>query len=113
MEYTAKLWTIENGSLVQKNVAADSYFSISPYLGGDDDGDEIDCLTLSALYKVWQDEKEGDACCKERGWKYHFYHHKITVRENPLTGKPEFVDCVTPGKVYRRGKKIFFKPTEG
>lgn len=110
MEYTANLWTLENGKLIKKNMSVDSYFSLSPYIEGDDDGDVIECATLAALYRVWQEEKSGDNVCGERGhWKYHFYHHKIAVEKNPITGKPEFVDCETPGKIYRRGNKVYFK----
>lgn len=110
MEYTANLWTLENGKLVKKNMSVDSYFSLSPYIEGGDDGDVIECATLAALYMVWQEEKSGDNVCGERGhWKYHFYHHKIAVEKNPITGKPEFVDYETPGKIYRRGNKVYFK----
>ncbi len=113
MEYTANLWTLENGKLVKKNMSVDSYFSLSPYIEGDDDGDGdvIECATLAALYRVWQEEKAGDSACGVGGrWKYHFYHHKISVEKNSVSGKPEFVDLETPGKIYRRAGKIYFKP---
>ena len=61
------------------------------------------------LYYMWLEMKDGDKTCGERGWKYHFYRHEIKVEPNRITDKPEFVDYVTPGKVYRRGNKVFFK----
>lgn len=85
MEYTANLWTLENGKLVKKNMSVDSYFSLSPYIEGDDDGDVIECATLAALYMVWQEEKSGDNVCGERGhWKYHFITIRSPLRKTPL-----------------------------
>jgi len=66
-------------------------------------------LSVVDLYYMWLEMKNGDKVCGERGWKYHFYHHEIKVEPNRMTGKPEFFDYVTPGKVYRRGNKVFFK----
>jgi hypothetical protein len=110
MEHKIKLHTRENGRFVEKTVVADRYYSISPYQEFDYDIDETAVLTVPDLYFMLQEMKEGDRACKESGWKYHFYRHVIKVEPNDLTGKPEFVDYVTPGKVYRRGNKVFFKP---
>lgn len=110
MEHTIKLHTRENGRFVEKTVAAPNhYFSISPYMDSGDDVEEIDVLSVADLYYMWLELKEGDRTCGERGWKYHFYRHVIKVEQNERTGKSEFVDYVTPGKVYRRGNKVFFK----
>lgn len=110
MEYKVQLYTYENGDFVKKESTATRYYSLSPYLDGDDDGDEIDVANVFDLWKMWQEEKAGDIAAGERGrWKYHFYRHQIVVEPNPISGKPGFVDYVTPGKVYRRGTKVFFK----
>ena len=71
--------------------------------------DEVEVLSVSDLYLMWQELKAGDKSCGENSWKYHFYRHVIKVEQNERTGKSEFVDYVTPGKVYRRGNKVFFK----
>ena len=109
MEHTIKLHTRENGRFVEKTVSTDRYFSISPYQEYDDDIDETFVLSVVDLYYMWLEMKGGDKACGERGWKYHFYRHEIKIEPNRMTGKPEFVDYVTPGKVYRRGNKVFFK----
>lgn len=111
MRYTANLWTLDvNGRLVKRNMTVDSYYSLCPYIEGDDDVDEIRCATISDLYTAWKEEKNGDKVCGEsRHWKYHFYRHNLYVEKNPISGKPEIVDYKMPGKVYRRGKKVYFK----
>ena len=109
MEHTIKLHTRENGRFVEKTVSTDRYFSIAPYQEYDDDIDETFVLSVVDLYYMWLEMKNGDKVCGERGWKYHFYHHEIKVEPNRMTGKPEFFDYVTPGTVYRRGNKVFFK----
>ena len=109
MEHTIKLHTRENGRFVEKTVSTDRYFSIAPYQEYDDDIDETFVLSVVDLYYMWLEMKNGDKVCGERGWKYHFYHHEIKVEPNRMTGKPEFFDYVTPGKVYRRGNTVFFK----
>lgn len=109
MEHKIKLRTRENGHFVEKTVVADRYFSISPYMDSGDDVEETDVLSVVDLYYMWLEMKEGDKACGEKGWKYHFYRHEIKVEPNKRTGNPGFVDYVTPGKVYRRGNKVFFK----
>lgn len=109
MERKIKLHTRENGRFIEKTVVADRYYSISPYQEFDDDIDETNVFSVVDLYFMWQEMKEGDRACGESGWKYHFYRHEIKIEPNPITGKPEFSDYVTPGKVYRRGNKVFFK----
>lgn len=108
-EFKTKLHFYENGHFVERVSSATVYYSISPYMDGDDDIDETDVATVGDLWRMWQEMKAGDKACGERGWKYHFYRHKITVEPNPLSGKPEYTDYVTPGKVYRRGNKVFFR----
>ena len=76
---------------------------------GDDDIDEADVETLGELYRLWKEAKAGDAACGEKEWKYHFYKHTIEEGKRP-DGKPEIIDYVTEGKIYRRGNKVFFKP---
>ncbi len=100
-----------NGKAFHK-VMSDSteFYSMGAYIDGGDDIDDIETDTLGELYRLWQEQKDGDAAVGERGWKYHFYHHKIVEELHPVTEKLQFVDYVTEGKVYRRGTKIFFKP---
>lgn len=109
MEHTIKLHTRENGRFVVKTVATDKYFTVCPYQVGDDDLEEVEVLSVSDLYLMWQELKAGDKSCGENCWKYHFYRHKIKPEHDERTGKPIFIDYVTPGKVYRRGNKVFFK----
>ncbi len=52
MEHKVQLYTYENGSFVKKEVSATLYYSLSPYLDGDDDGDEIDVATVFDLWKM-------------------------------------------------------------
>ena len=40
MEYKVQLYTYENGDFVKKESTATRYYSLSPYLDGDDDGDD-------------------------------------------------------------------------
>lgn len=40
-----------------------------------------------------------------------FYKHTIK-EEKRSDGKPVFADYVCEGKIYRRGNKVFFRPTE-
>ena len=80
-----------------------------PYQVGDDDLEEVEVLSVSDLYLMWQELKAGDKSCGENCWKYHFYRHEIKPEHDERTGKPIFIDYVTPGKVYRRGNKVFFK----
>ena len=109
MEHTIKLHTRENGRFVVKTVATDKYFTVCPYQVGDDDLEEVEVLSVSDLYLMWQELKAGDKSCGENCWKYHFYRHEIKPEHDERTGKPIFSDYVTPGKVYRRGNKVFFK----
>lgn len=109
MEYKHRVQRWSGKSFVEEWSSSTSYYSMGAYLDGDGDIDDTDVDTLGELYKLWQDAKAGDACCGESGWKYRFYRHKIIEEKNPLSGKLQFSDYVTPGKVYRRGKKVFFK----
>ena len=109
MKHTIKLYTRENGSFVVKTVTTDKYFTVCPYQGGDYDLDEVKVLSVSDLYLMWQELKAGDKACGENSWKYHFYRHEIKSEHDERTGKPIFIDYITPGKVYRRWNKVFFK----
>lgn len=108
-EHRKRLNTYENGIFVSRTVTTNLYYSIGAYQEGDSDIDDVPVATVADLWYMWQEMKRGDSACGERGWKYHFYRHEITTEENPLSGKPETVDYVTPGKLYRRGNKVFFK----
>lgn len=109
MKHTIKLHTHKNGRFVVKTVTTDKYFTVCPYQGEDYDLDEIEVLSISDLYLMWQELKAGDKSCGENNWKYHFYRHEIKSEHDERTGKPIIIDYVTPGKVYCRGNKVFFK----
>ena len=68
MEHTIKLHTRENGSFVVKTVATDKYFTVCPYQVGDDDLEEVEVLSVSDLYLMWQELKAGDKSCGENCW---------------------------------------------
>ena len=105
--HTVQKW---NGKIfVQFESSSTSYYSMGAYMPGDDDIDEAEVDTLGELYKLWQEAKAGDASCGEKEWKYRFYKHTIK-EEKRSDGKPVFADYVCEGKIYRRGKKVFFKP---
>ena len=53
MEHTIKLHTRENGRFVDKTVAVDQYFSLSPYMDSGDDVEETDVLSVVDLYYMW------------------------------------------------------------
>ena len=57
MEHTIKLHTRENGRFVVKTVATDKYFTVCPYQVGDDDLEEVEVLSVSDLYLMWQEVK--------------------------------------------------------
>jgi len=109
MEHTIKLYTRENGRFVEKKVVTDCYFSIAPYQEDDYGFDEIYVLSVVDLYYMWLEMKDSDKTCGEHGWKYSLCKHEIKIAPNNMTGKPEFIDYITFGKVYRHGNKIFFK----
>lgn len=88
MEHTIKLHTRENGRFVVKTVATDKYFTVCPYQVGDDDLEEVEVLSVSDLYLMWQELKAGDKSCGENCWKYHFYRHEIKPEHDGRTGKP-------------------------
>lgn len=84
--------------------SAVKFYSIGAYLEGSDDIDNIEVETLGELYRLWQELKAGDKACCEKGWKYRFYRHEVSAEAG------RYIDTVAEGKVYRRGKTVFFKP---
>lgn len=108
MGYTHKVQKWNGTAFVERSSSTTSYYSMGAYMPGDDDVDDADVETLGELYRLWQEAKAGDAACNEKGWKYHFYKHTIEERRRP-DGKPEFIDNISEGKLYRRGNKVFFK----
>ena len=99
-----------NGKNFEKRLSdCTTFYSIGAYLDGDDDVDSVETETLGELYKLWQDMKDSDKTVGEKGWKYRFYHHQIVEEVNSTTGKAQYVDYTTEGKVYRRGSKVYFK----
>ena len=101
-----------NGHYFKEEISSStSYYSMAAYLDGGDDTDDTEVETLADLYKLWKEAKAGDAACCEKGWKYRFYKHDIEEnKEKSVRGGGSFIDCVTEGKMYRRGNKVFFKP---
>jgi len=96
----------QNGYFKEKLVEVDSWYTVMSCFDDDLDGNEIECETIVDAWRMWQEEKRGDeAVGQAHSWKYRFYYHKI-VKENG-----QFVDYVTPVKIYRRGNKIFAKAT--
>lgn len=108
MEYSHKVQKWNGKIFTEERSSSTSYYSMGAFMPGDYDVDEADVDTLGELYKLWQEAKAGDAACREKGWKYHFYKHRIEKSERK-DGRTEFIDYVTEGTVYRRGGKVFFK----
>lgn len=104
--HTVKKW--ENNHFRDVASTSTSYYSIASHMDEGDDIDEMDVNTLGELYKLWQEQKSSDKASGDTGWKYSFYHHEVELSTE--NGRPVFIDNVTPGKVYRRGNKIFFRP---
>lgn len=109
MEYKHEVLKWNGWTFVKRQSTATSYYSIGSYMIGDDDVDEMEVETVSELYKLWQELKEGDKAAGEKGWRYHFYRHSLVEEVNERTGKPQWTDYVTDGTVYRRGNKVYFK----
>lgn len=108
MKFTHKVQKWENGYFTEKTSESTTYFSMGAHLEGDDDVDDVAVETLRELYLLWQDAKRGDKACREKGWKYSFYKHRIETERWP-NGTEVFVDNVIEGKVSRRGNKVYFK----
>lgn len=104
MEYKHQVQKWNGRAFETHMSSAVNFYSIGAYLEGSDDVDNIEVETLGELYRLWQELMAGDKACCEKGWKYRFYKHDVGNEAGRLT------DTVTEGKVYRRGKTVFFKP---
>lgn len=108
-EYTHKVKYWNGKYIATRQSKSTHYYSMGAHQPGDYDIDEADVDTLSDLYKLWTEAKAGDKACGEK-WCYRFYVHDVKREANSISGKLEWCDYVTEGKLYKHGIKVFFKP---
>lgn len=106
MEYRHQVQKWNGRAFETHMSSAVNFYSIGAYLEGGDDVDNIEVETLGELCRLWQELKAEDKACCEKGWKYRFYSHEVRAEAG------RYIDTVAEGKVYCRGKTVFFKPVD-